>query len=87
MQLRWRRASTPSGPWRSFALPAAAGLFQPGSDRRQQPRRLLAPRQQEGGNAHAGFGFEHQQHPPGAAERGRLGDQPLADRGLSGRAG
>ena len=68
-------------------LAAATGLVQPGRDRRQQPLRTLAPRQQGGRDLRAGFRFEQQQHPPGTAQRGRLGDQVLADRGLSGRAG
>ena len=68
-------------------LSGAPGLVEPGNDRREQPDRLLAARQAEGGDARAGVRFEQQHHPSGTAERGRLGDQPVADRRLCGRAG
>jgi hypothetical protein len=80
MQLRWRRASTPSGPWRSFALPVRRASSSQGAIAASSPAGCSAPRQQKADTRGAAFRFEQQHHPSGTAERGRLGDQPVADR-------
>jgi hypothetical protein len=69
-------------------LAGSARLLEPGRDRREQRRGRLAARQsvrdrREG----AGTVFAREQHAARAAQRGGLGDQPVAERRLRGRAG